>query len=140
MSSNKRVRLVSEDGVRVEAYVGDVLIPNIISIEFAKMLPMKGIEVKLTIIAPEIDLIAEATLNTTKWVLVNTDNFVGDYPDERFYEEYDIVVNTMKIKTFDTVDAAREFAVKINDVLLTGSRRYWKVEREGYNLQGGFVP
>lgn len=63
--------------------------------------------------------------------IVETDNFRGDYPDEKF----------VGLPLLSEVEA--EFIAKaINEALCNhdGSDRYWKVVEDGYGLQPGFEP
>lgn len=80
----------------------------------------------------------------SKWYLVDTDNFGGDYPDERFLKTF--VVG----KRFETTRIESE-AFSFSDEGLAGrvaksfnqddmQTRCVKVVREGYQLQPGFEP
>ena len=62
--------------------------------------------------------------------IVETDNYGGDYPDEKF-------VNIPGIRDRDT---AQRLAHAINDCFPVNGPRYWKVVEEGYQLQPGFEP
>lgn len=66
-----------------------------------------------------------------KYRVVNTDNFGGDYPDERFIGE-----------TFVNHGEAVREADRLNgsDYNSPRSPRYHKVVEEGYILQPGFTP
>lgn len=72
----------------------------------------------------------------THFKIVNTDNFGGDYPDEKFVEGLPFPLNkalaTRLCKAFN--DAA--------EVISYGSNhpRFWKVVPEDYVLQPGFEP
>ena len=58
--------------------------------------------------------------------VVNTDNFGGDYPEEKF------VTETL------TKSAAEQVAEDLNKTLSNYSPRYYKVVKEDYKLQPGF--
>ena len=60
--------------------------------------------------------------------IVNTDNFGGDYPDEKF------VLFAMP------KEIAQKIADLINEAAGPDSRRYWKVVDNDYQLQPGFEP
>ena len=68
---------------------------------------------------------------TDGYKIVETDNFGGDYPDER-------EVNL----PWMTKEQAERIAATINDVHCSypGARRYWKVVPFEYKLQPGFEP
>ena len=68
---------------------------------------------------------------TRRFLIVETDNFDGDYPYERF----------VNIPLIDNEKDAREIASAINKVC-SGERalRYWKVVEDGYKLSPGFEP
>lgn len=68
-----------------------------------------------------------------RYLIVNTDNFGGDYPDEKFVEN---------LPVFTTQSAAQTVADAINDNMAGGHNapRYFKVVEEGYRLQPGFEP
>lgn len=59
--------------------------------------------------------------------IVETDNYGGDYPDEKF-----VNLPTMNI------DSANYIAEAINDML--AGDRYWKVVEDDYELIPGFEP
>lgn len=59
--------------------------------------------------------------------IVETDNYDGDYPDEKF-------VNLPRMNA----DKANYIADAINKALC--GRRYWKVVDDDYELQPGFEP
>jgi hypothetical protein len=63
--------------------------------------------------------------------VVETDNFGGDYPDEKF-------VNLPSCSKED----AEKLASLINELFCNyyGARRYWKVVPVGYELSPGFEP
>lgn len=62
--------------------------------------------------------------------IVETDNFDGDYPDEKFVN----IPATSQIK-------AQRIAQMINEALSGhGASRFWKVVPTDYELQGGFEP
>lgn len=65
---------------------------------------------------------------TTKYRIINTDNFGGDYPNEKF-------VGTM----FDSKEAAIKEADRLNGTY-GGSNRFYKIVLDGYILQPGFEP
>lgn len=62
--------------------------------------------------------------------IVETDNFSGDYPDEKFVNQSPV-----------SKDAAEEIVKYINK-RWSGDRasRYWKVVEDDYKLQPGFEP
>ena len=60
--------------------------------------------------------------------IVETDNYGGDYPDEKF------VLFPM------TKEHANQVATAINNAAGEHASRYWKVEKLGYQLQPGFEP
>lgn len=62
-----------------------------------------------------------------RYMIVETDNYVGDYPDEKF-----VSLPSM------SKEKAEKIAKVINENLC--SDRYWKVVECGYELQGGFEP
>jgi hypothetical protein len=63
--------------------------------------------------------------------IIETDNFGGDYPDERF-------VNI----PLTTKENAQKIADAINAVFCNydGAKRYWRVVDSLYKLQPGFEP
>ena len=63
--------------------------------------------------------------------IVETDNYGGDYPDEKF-------VNL----PFMSLEKAKELAAVINRLCNPDGlgNRYWKVAPEDYELQPGFEP
>lgn len=65
---------------------------------------------------------------TTAYQIVETDNFNGDYPNEKF-----VLFPMLK-------DSAEGIAELINEAAGEGSARFWKVEPVGYQLQPGFEP
>lgn len=67
----------------------------------------------------------------TTFVIVETDNFGGDYPNES-------IVN---IPRFRSREAAQELADLINKNFSScADRRFWKVVEHGYILRPGFEP
>lgn len=62
------------------------------------------------------------------WWIVDTDNFGGDYPDEKF-----LLWGMPR-------DDAEKIAHILNERAGEGSPRFYKVERQGYVLQPGFTP
>ncbi len=66
----------------------------------------------------------------TLYRIVETDNFGGDYPDEKF-------VNLPGLRKSE----ADSIAKAINDTLCNDCYdRYWMVKENGYKLQPGFEP
>ncbi len=64
------------------------------------------------------------------WMIVNTDNYGGDYPDENIF-----------VDGFPTKELAEKVADAINKKFLgKHSPRYYKVEDNDYKLQPGFEP
>lgn len=61
--------------------------------------------------------------------IVNTDNFNGDYPDERFVGG-----------AYGRADEAQAAADKLNDEAGKHAPRYYKVVTLPYTLQPGFEP
>lgn len=59
--------------------------------------------------------------------VVETDNYGGDYPNEKFALSYSL-----------TKHAANDIADAINKHMC--GRRYWKVVKSDYTLQQGFEP
>lgn len=67
-----------------------------------------------------------------RYVIVNTDNFDGDYPDETFVQG---------LPTFFDKAHAQAVCDAINGhESRAQAARYYKVESEGYVLQPGFQP
>ncbi len=62
--------------------------------------------------------------------IVETDNFGGDYPDEKFVEPL----------PWMTQEHAQRVADAINSGTGETSDRFWKVVPDDYVLQGGFEP
>jgi hypothetical protein len=60
--------------------------------------------------------------------IVETDNFGGDYPNEKF------LLWPMP------EDKAKRIADAINDAMGDNASRYWKVVPNDYKLQPGFQP
>lgn len=67
----------------------------------------------------------------TRYKIVETDNYDGDYPDESF----------VNIPATDRASAVR-IQIEINAAHCIGDDcpRYWKVVKEDYILQPGFEP
>jgi hypothetical protein len=65
-----------------------------------------------------------------RYQIVNTDNFGGDYPNERFVEN----LPAMNKKQAEVICSA------INSTLHPSSARWYRVVPEGYVLQPGFEP
>ena len=65
----------------------------------------------------------------TKWRIVETCNFGGDYPDESFVGP-----------AFKSQAVAQKIADYINGDFADSCPRYWKVVAEDYKLQSGFEP
>lgn len=63
--------------------------------------------------------------------IVETDNYGGDYPDEKFVENLPYLL---------TKDAAKKIADAINSTVPASHSRYWKVVEMPYELQPGFEP
>ncbi len=63
--------------------------------------------------------------------IIHTDNFGGDYPDEKFVEE---------LPYFHTKERAQLVADAINSTVSDSHNRYWKVVDYDYELQPGFEP
>lgn len=61
--------------------------------------------------------------------IVNTDNFGGDYPDERFVGE-----------DYSTEDEAQAQADLLNSPYPEHASRYYKVVEMPYELEPGFEP
>lgn len=64
---------------------------------------------------------------SNKWRVVNTDNFGGDYPDEKF-----------EGPVFDSEGKARNYAYDLNQGMHDYSTRYRKVVKLPYKLLPGF--
>ncbi len=62
--------------------------------------------------------------------IVNTDNFGGDYPDEKF------VTGLPRLSP----EAAKVICDAINSTLHENHDRYFKVVADDYELQPGFEP
>jgi hypothetical protein len=69
----------------------------------------------------------------TRFLIVETDNFGGDYPDEKFVEPLPI---------FNSQDQARIVSAAINSSIpdRLNAPRWYKVVEEGYKLVPGFEP
>ena len=72
------------------------------------------------------------------FIIVETDNFGGDYPDEAYLSYTDSEGKTKPL-LFRREDA-RRIADAMNADMTVCSRRYWKVAPHEYKLQGGFEP
>lgn len=59
--------------------------------------------------------------------VVETDNYGGDYPNEKFATPYAL-----------SEQNAKEIAALFNKLMCHS--RYWKVVKDGYKLQPGFEP
>ncbi len=68
-----------------------------------------------------------------RFFIVNTDNFDGDFPDEKFVEHLPVLNNK---------EYAQQIADAINDGEVFGGMRprFFKVVEEGYQLRPGFEP
>lgn len=64
-----------------------------------------------------------------RYKIVETDNFAGDYPDEKF-------VNIPALPK----EKAEAIAEAINAAFTDDCPRYWMVRFEDYKLQPGFEP
>lgn len=67
--------------------------------------------------------------------IVDTDNFGGDYPDERF-----VMDASGSPAEFQTKDGARKLVDEMNDGSGTYAPRYYKVVKMPYELVAGFEP
>jgi hypothetical protein len=67
----------------------------------------------------------------TRFLIVNTDNFAGDYPNEKFVEN---------LPPLFRKEQAETICKAINSVQHAEAPRYFKVVEEGYELQPGFKP
>lgn len=67
--------------------------------------------------------------------VVNTDNFGGDYPDEKWVD-----ANNNRHSPVYTKEEAELIAARLNSDVDNYSSRYFKVEPENYILQPGFEP
>ena len=61
--------------------------------------------------------------------VVNTDNFGGDYPDEKFIGTKDM-----------SLEEAKKLADDMNDIAGPNASRFYKVVNDDYVLQPGFEP
>jgi hypothetical protein len=61
--------------------------------------------------------------------IVETDNFDGDYPDEKFLNLFNM-----------PEEAAKKICKVINEAAGENCARYWKVVPDDYALQPGFQP
>ena len=68
-------------------------------------------------------------LESTTYRIVDTDNFNGDYPNEKFVESQ-----------FYSKTAAQRFADEMNKKNGPNAPRYYKVVEMPYTLQPGFEP
>ena len=66
-----------------------------------------------------------------RFLIVNTDNFGGDYPDEKFVENLPI---------FTDREDALDVVAAIHGAMPESATRFFKVVEEGYKLQPGFEP
>ena len=64
------------------------------------------------------------------WRVVNTDNFGGDYPDEKFVEGGPTM----------TQEQAEALASLLNSFCPEHHYRFWKAVPPDYKLQPGFEP
>jgi hypothetical protein len=62
--------------------------------------------------------------------IIHTDNFGGDYPDEKFVTELPPLKK----------EALEEIATLINNLSGEHSRRYYRVVEDDYKLEPGFTP
>lgn len=67
----------------------------------------------------------------TRFAIVNTDNFGGDYPDEKFVEN---------LPSLNKREDAERIANAINSIGGPNSYRYFKVVELPYDLASGFEP
>lgn len=83
------------------------------------------------------------------WMLVDTDNFGGDYPDEKFLKadsigedlrQRETTYNPLEAHVWANKAVAQAVADKWNKYWGDMSPRYWKVVQVGYKLQPGFEP
>ena len=70
-------------------------------------------------------------LKMDEFRIVNTDNFGGDYPNEKFVEN---------LPYMGTEEQANGIAQAINALLYENSPRFFKVVKMPYDLQPGFEP
>ena len=94
------------------------------------------IPVSVQLLEPLVDMASRAVENKTLTVqtyyrIVETDNFGGDYPDEKF-----LGLPLMRKEDADAI------AGRINTRLCNDDRasRFWRVVEDGYELQPGFEP
>jgi len=66
-----------------------------------------------------------------QYKIVETDNFDGDYPNEKFVEP---------LPYFYSERDAKKVADAINSTVPENHNRFWKVEKMPYTLQPGFEP
>ena len=66
-----------------------------------------------------------------QYKIVETDNYGGDYPDEKFVENLPYMTSKLK---------AEQIAEAINSAVATTHSRFWKVVEMPYELQPGFEP
>lgn len=62
--------------------------------------------------------------------IIHTDNFNGDYPDEKFVTEL----------PWMSEESARYICAAINETIPADHHRFYKVVPDDYELQGGFEP
>jgi hypothetical protein len=67
----------------------------------------------------------------TIFKIVNTDNFNGDYPNEKFVENLPVLYKK---------EHAQAIADAINATQSEMADRYFNVVEDGYKLQPGFAP
>lgn len=67
-----------------------------------------------------------------RFIIVETDNFGGDYPDEK----------RVNLPSIRRKEDAHELCKMINKLFCNNdfAPRYWKVENHDYKLQPGFEP
>ena len=72
------------------------------------------------------------TTKTTIYKIVETDNYAGDYPDEKF----------VNVPSSPNHKKMQDIADAINASFCTRdyAPRYWKVVEDNYKLQPGFEP
>jgi hypothetical protein len=64
------------------------------------------------------------------WRVIHTDNFGGDYPDEKFVEGLPVMNEKQ----------AEKLATLLNSFCHENHPRFYKSVRHGYKLIGGFEP
>lgn len=75
----------------------------------------------------------------TKFVLVETDNFGGDYPDEKFLSTTDSKGKSVPL-LFTNIEKAHYLATTLNGPNAEQRNRWWCVKPRGYVLSPGFEP